>query len=273
MINRAFKTLLLAAMIACLSGCMFRSAEELFAIPRTSDTYQNLQESIQRVMGGATAISPISGNNTQSVQLLDLDGDGRQEAVAFYRDSSTERPLKIAIFKQNDREQYQLYTQIEGAGTDIESIDYRNLMDGDELEILVSWQVTPTVHTLTAYSVRERQVDEILRTGYTRYVATDMNGDAREELLLIQLDSSSQTPGQVELYVGSDGIMEFHSAASLSQGILSLQLWEARDLLGEAKGLMVTSEWGDNRHITDIFCLSETGLRNRSEERRVGKEC
>ena len=105
-------------------------------------------------------------------------------------------------------------------------------------------------------------MDEILRTGYTRYVATDMNGDAREELLLIQLDSSSQTPGQVELYVGSDGIMEFHSAASLSQGILSLQLWEARDLLGEAKGLMVTSEWGDNRHITDIFCLSETGLRN-----------
>ena len=107
-----FMLLILAGLLVCLTGCMFRGVDELYAVPRTSETNLKLQETINSVMGGAVGISPISGNNTQTIQLIDLDKDGMQEAVAFYRDSS-DRPLKVAIFKQNEDEEYDLYAQID----------------------------------------------------------------------------------------------------------------------------------------------------------------
>jgi len=254
--------MLLAGLLLCLSGCMFKGADELFAIPRTSETYQKLQDKVQSVMGSATGISPVSGSNTQSLQLVDLDQDGTQEAVAFFRDNSTEWPLKIAVFKQDESGKYDLFAQIEGAGTDIESIEYKNLLEGPEMEILVSWQVTPAVHTLVAYAVQDNQVNELMRSGYTRYLATDLNGDETAELLLIQLDNANPMGNRVELYRGVGGAMEFNSSAALSDGLISLQLLESGNLPDKAKGLMVTSEHAQNNYITDIFCLSETGLRN-----------
>jgi len=254
--------ILLAGLLFCLSGCMFRGTDELFALPRTSESNQKLQNKVQLVIGNATGISPVSGSNTQTLQLVDLDRDGTQEALAFYRDSSTEWPLKIAILKQDEQGNYNLFAQIEGAGTDIESIEYKNLVEGPELEIVVSWQITPTVHTLVAYSVRENQVTELIRSGYTRYVSADINGDERAELLLIQLESSDPVGNRVELYTGVGGAMEFHSSAPLSDGLITLQLWETGFLSEKTPSLMVTSEYAENKYITDIFYLSETGLRN-----------
>jgi hypothetical protein len=260
--KNGWKLVLLAGLLLCLSGCMFRGGDELFAIPRTSETYQKLQYKIQSVMGSADAISPISGSNTQTIQLVDLDLDGTQEAVAFFRDGSAERPLKIAIFKQGEDGNYALYAQIEGAGSDIESIEYQDVMDGEELELLVSWQVTPAVHTLVAYSVEDNQVAELMRSGYTRYLATDLNGDGKMELLLVQIDSSNPIVNRVEMYVGAEGAMELQSTAPLSQGIVSLQSWEAAYLKDQIPAMMVTCEYGENDHITDIFCLTDAGLKN-----------
>ena len=49
---------------------------------------------------GGEYAAPLTGEMIQSVQLQDLDGDGRQEAIAFFRMSSEEKPLKIYIFRQ-----------------------------------------------------------------------------------------------------------------------------------------------------------------------------
>ena len=266
--GQRWKWMLLAGLLFCLSGCMFRGSDELFAIPRTSETYQKLQDSIQKVMGSAVAISPISGGNTQTIQLVDLDGDGIQEALAFYRDNSTDWPLKIAIFKQNEEGEYALSAQIQGAGTDIESIEYKDLVDGKELELLVSWQVTPTVHTLVAYRVQDNQVAELMRNGYSRYIATDLNGDEKAEVLLVQMGSGNQMVNRAELYVGADGAMELQSSAPLSEGVGSLQLWEAGTLKDKVPAVLLTCEYGENDQITDVFALTDTGLRNLSMEEK-----
>lgn len=263
MIKQTVQIILLAGLLLGLSACMFREADELFDVPRTSETYQKLQETVQTVMGSAAAISPVSGNNTQSIQLVDLDHDGAQEAVAFFHDGSTEWPLKIAIFKQEAGGDYAPYAQISGAGTGIESIEYKNLIGGEEMEILVSWQVTSSVHTLAAYSINDKQVVELMRSGYTRYVATDLNKDNLSELLLIQSDNADPLQNRVELYLPTSNTMEFHSAAPLSAGVSTLQVWEAGLLRGEEPCLMVTSAvTSGNQYLTDVFCLREGGLRN-----------
>ncbi len=53
------------------------------------------------------------GSNLQSVQMIDLDGDGSEEAVAFFRRASDKKPMKIYIFKA-DGDSYERYAVIRG---------------------------------------------------------------------------------------------------------------------------------------------------------------
>ena len=245
-----------------LSGCLFRSVDELYALPKSSETYVKLQASIEKERGEAESITPISGSSTQNVQLVDLDGDSISEAVAFFRDSSAEFPLKIAIFKQNEDREYTHFTTIESKGSEIASIEYCDLAGGNGLELVVSWQMTSTVHSLSAYSVGNGQAAELMRSPYTRYVAMDLNQDSKQEILLIQTDNSNPANNKVEQYVNAGNAMELHSSAPLSEGISSLLLWEPGQLRGGEPALMVTAEFGENYRVTDVFRSAESGIKN-----------
>ena len=83
-----------------LSGCggqEFRlnlNPQELYALPELPAKYTELNSLLaQSLQGGAEYAAPISGTNVQPVQMRDLDGDGREEAVAFFRDSAAEKPF------------------------------------------------------------------------------------------------------------------------------------------------------------------------------------
>ena len=261
MIRKRWTMGLAALLLMTLTGCMFRSVDELYALPKSSETYVRLQASIEKERGEAESITPISGS-TQNVQLVDLDLDGIPEAVAFFRNSSAEFPLKIAIFKQNEEWEYVNYATIESKGSEIASIEYCDITGDGGLELLVSWQMTSTVHSLSAYSVGEGQAVELMRSPYTRYVAMDLNQDGKLEVLLIQTDSSNPANNKVEEYVGVGNAMELHSSAPLSEGIGAILLLDPGQLRGGEPALLVTAEFGEPYRVTDIFRSSETGIKN-----------
>ena len=155
--KRMLGCLVLAICMLGLGGCMFGNVDEMYALPKSSEAYVNLQAKINQEKGSAEYIAPLSGENRQTIQLVDVDGDGVQEAVAFFRDTTSENPLKIVIFKQDEHEEYQVYTRIEGVGSEIESIDYLDLGGSGGMDILVSWQVSGAVHTLVGYTLAEEQ--------------------------------------------------------------------------------------------------------------------
>ena len=88
------------------SGCGFSlSPEDLYSLPQLPAEYTELNSCINAVIeSGAEYAAPISGSNIQPVQLEDLNGDGEEEAVAFFRNSADERPLKIYIFTPQDQD-------------------------------------------------------------------------------------------------------------------------------------------------------------------------
>jgi hypothetical protein len=85
---------LMAGALALLTtGCGFAfSPEELYSLPALPAEYTELNNCIsQMIDSGAEYAAPISGTNIQPVQMKDLDGDGQQEAVAFFRNSADEK--------------------------------------------------------------------------------------------------------------------------------------------------------------------------------------
>ena len=240
-----------------LGGCVFGSVDEMYALPKSSEAYVNLQAKINEEKGSAEYIAPLSGENRQTIQLVDVDGDGIQEAVAFFRDVTSETPLKIVFFRQDNRGEYQVYTCIEGVGTEIESIEYLDLVDNGGTDVLVSWQVSATVHSLVGYTLTDGQPVEIMRSGYSRYLTADLDGDGQQEVALAQAESGVGARLRIEYYDGRDGRMEMTSASPLSEGATGISSWIDGQLMDDTPALFVTSFFGKDVLITDVFCLED----------------
>ena len=180
--------LLLALLAAALGlgGCGYdASVEELFPLPRMAEGYTDLAQQLDGLLNqGYEYASPTGGRNIQSVQMVDLDGDGRQEALAFMRRSSDEKPLKIFVFRM-ENENYQPYCTIESSGTAVDSVYYQDLNGDGRRELVVGWRISTDVQTVAVYAV-EREPVALMSSGYTRFMMQDLNGDGLPSLLVLR---------------------------------------------------------------------------------------
>ena len=99
---------------ACTAPKLTLDPEELYALPELPERYTALNKQLSAIQeSGAEYAAPVSGSNIQPVQMMDLDGDGREEALAFFRQSDGEKPLKIHIFTADDDNSYRQAAVIE----------------------------------------------------------------------------------------------------------------------------------------------------------------
>ncbi|MBP1737445.1 MAG: hypothetical protein H6Q60_1326 [Oscillospiraceae bacterium] len=255
--------LLSALLCGLLSGCLLESPDELYALPSPGQDYVNLKSKIDQVSAqlGAEYAAPLSGSNTQTVQLVDLDGDGIQEsAVAFFRVSSAEKPLKIYVFQQDQDGNYSTAYSIEGEGSAIYSIDYEDIGGTKDRELIVSWQLSENVHTLAAYSLKDQV--ELMRSGYTKFEMADLDGDQQDEIILLQVDST-ESNNRAEYYDYSDGVMLLSSSAPMSLNVTGINSLRSGYLTNHVPAVFVTSSFGMNGGVlTDIFALRNNVLEN-----------
>lgn len=268
--KRKLLLLLAAALLPLLlSGCMLSaSAEELYALPLLPDEYQALSAHLSEVLeSGAEYAAPQAGGNLPPVQMVDLNGDGNDEALAFFRVSSEERPLKIYVF-QAVEDDYRQAAVIDGSGTAIHSVRYED-MDGDGVrEILVSWRVSAEVRSLSVYSMRNLEPLQLMSAPYARYELSDLDGDDDLELVLLRSDDTEAGLTVADYYdwdSGNNGL-SLRSTARLSASVASLQGIRAGALLEGEKAIFVTSrDTGANdtsRAVTDILAYRSPDLVN-----------
>ena len=270
MLKKKIILLLAAAFLPLLlSGCMLSaSADELYALPQLPEEYQALRARIAEVLdSGAEYAAPQAGGNLPPVQMVDLNGDGNDEALAFFRVSSEERPLRIHIFQAVD-DDYRQAAVIEGSGTAIHSVRYED-MDGDGVrEILVSWRVSAEVRSLSIYSMQNLEPLPLMSAPYARYELSDLDGDDDLELVLLRSDDTEAGLTVADYYDWDSGYsgLSLRSTARLSASVASLQGIRAGALMEGEKAIFVTSrDTGTNdtsRAVTDILAYRNPDLVN-----------
>ena len=258
----ALKLLICLTLMLTLSGCLFKTADELYALPELPEDYQQLQIKLDEVMAALDAefAAPLSGSNTATVQLQDLDGDGESEStIAFFRVNSSEQPLCICVFWQLPDGAYTEAYTIRGEGTAIDSINYVDI-DGDGTkEILVSWQISARVHTLTAYQLGVEDVVELVHTAYNEsFTVFDLDRDNQQELLVLQTDDTGESVDRVEYYNYENGQMVLSATAPMSRGADSIASGGVRTgyLRENIPALYVSVMCGDAT-VTDIYAMRD----------------
>lgn len=250
------------AAVCLLSGCAASGIEGLYALPKLSDDYIQLEELIaDRIGDGSEYAAPLTGSNRQSVQLRDLDGDGRAEAIAFLADET--RTPTICIYRRDAEGEFYLYVIIRGEGSAVGSVEYADLTGDGSNELILTWQIGGDLQLLSVYSVQEanirRERTELLGEDCTDFVVCDLDGDGVEELLDLCVDYSG-TSTLVRCVFDTDGQVQEYDAR-LSGGITDVQRLRTGYLSDGTTALFVESAWSDDGLITDVFTASG-GLTN-----------
>lgn len=265
--------LLSGMLLLLLSGCqglgdfkVFKSAEELYALPALPEDYSELNATIQSVMGGIGAeyAAPTSGSNTAAVQLLDLDGDNTQESAAVFlrvTNAETELPLKIYLLRKGSDGGYRATYILEGEGNAINSIVYEDLTGDGRREVVVSWQLASGVYMLSVYGLGQPGAAEIMYTTYNEsYTLSDLDGDGCKELVVI---SGQSSVFYAEYYDYFNGGVTMLASAPLSANVADVESVVAGQLTGKVPALYITSSCTvDQTQVVDILTVREGALVN-----------
>lgn len=267
--HRQIRVLAAALLLSMtLSGCgsfhIEFNPEALYALPELPAKYTELNAQLNAILeDGAEYAAPASGTNIQPVQLTDLDGDGQQEAVAFFRKAEDEKPLKIHIFSAKG-DSYETSAVIEGSGSSVYSVIYSDLDADGRTELIVGWRVNAELQALSVYALSRSGPRELLRSvSYVRYANTDLDGDGLQELVVLHADEDGE--GAADFYDWQDGSLLAQSPARISITMAELnqqgRLRTGKLLSGEA-ALFVTGVTEQSGAVTDILAVRNGELTN-----------
>ncbi len=247
---------LLAALFAALilGGCTFRTVDEMYRLPRRSESDSQLQQVIDAAMKDLDYSAPIAGENQQTVQTADLTGDGKVEYIVFARDS-VNKAMEILIFSP-DGEKVSLLSVIESFGSEFEQVEYADMNDQPGLEMIVGRRVSDQVlRSVSVYSFVSGTPEQLLTTSYRKFLTCDLDQNGKTELMLLQPGETDADQGVAVLYSCAAGTMERTREAELSASADSVKRIMTSRLESGEPAVYVASALDENAIITDVFAI------------------
>ena len=267
--NRITLTVLLLLLASIFTGCSMRTVDEMYRLPQRSRRDDNLQSTIDEAMSGLHYAAPIAGENQQTVQLADLNGDGEVEYIVFARDTAN-KAIRILIFSQL-QDDFRLAAVIESHGSAFEQVEYVDMDGKPGMEMVVGRQVSDQIlRSLSVYNFSDGTPEQMMTASYLKYLTCDLNEDGKTELLLIQPGETDADRGVVTLYSHDKGGMERSKEVLLSASASSVRRIMTSRLESGENAVFVASSVDESAVITDVFTVRDNNLANISFSRESG---
>lgn len=244
----------LAAML--LTGCALRTVEEMYALPKRSEEFRELQAAIDTAMYGMTYSSPQSGENQQTVQTADLNGDGLDEYLVFAK-GATEKPLQVLIFQQDETGKCRVLDTIGFNGQAFDQVEYMAFDDQPGLELVVGIQVSERVlRNVAVYSFHGGSAELLLLNSYSKMLPCQLSGD-KSELMVLRPGEEETQRGMAVLYGYDKGQIVRSVETELSEHTSRIRRITTGRLQDGNNAVFVTSSSEDNTIVTDIFAMHQ----------------
>jgi len=258
--KRSIITLLLVAAL-CLSGCSMRTVDQMYCLPKRSEDHKDLRAAVDAAMTGLEYCAPLAGENQQTLQSADLDGDGTDEYLLFAKGSS-DMPLRILIFDEVN-EAFTHVTTIESSGSAFDQVEYVQMDEEKGMEIVVGCQISDQpLRSVSIYQYSKMEAQRLHQTGYTKFLVVDLDGDSLTELFVLGPGPTESDSGIAELYGVVNGAVERTNEVNMSGPADKLKRIIFGKLNDGTPAVYAASSVEDTALITDVFITQETKLVN-----------
>ena len=259
--------LLIAALL--LSGCAMRTVDQMYCLPKRSEDHKDLRAAVDQAMAGLEYCAPLSGENRQTLQSADLDGDGTSEYL-LYAKGGSETPLKILIFDEV-KGSYVHTTTIENNGSAFDQVEYVQMDESKGMEIVVGCQVSDVpLRSVSVYQYTNRQIERLHQTGYTKFMTVDLDGDSMTELFVLRPGPTETDRGVAELYNVVSNTVERANEVNMSVPADKLKRILFGKLNDGRPAVYTAGSVEDTALITDVFTVLDSKLVNVSLSNESG---
>lgn len=250
-------SLLFIIILTFMSGC-FKAGDELLQAPKPSSDYLALQNKLDIELSNGSVYAPAdSGSNRATIQLIDIDADAEEEAIAFFRESALSGTFNIVVYKKNENE-YIDTGRITGHGNSIYSVEYPKLSPIGAGGLAVSWRISnQTERGLTVAKYENQTLQVVLDTQYSSYFIYDIDYDGLDEIFIINSENGQMSVSMYDM-VGTD--LKMTSKVLLSKEIETILRTTTGELASGTRAIAFDSRVFEGTGlITDIIALSDDG--------------
>ncbi len=193
--------MIIAILLVC-SGCSlnFFSVESLMSPPAQSGKNGDVEKAFKSLMSDKTIQlrTPVSGDYQTAFVLFDINGNGVEEALVFYTDSSIDASVRIA-FLECVNDTWVISSDVKGAGSGVYDVSFSDMDNDGCFEILIGWTLYDSNSTkiVSAYEITlgDKGIYTLKTLGNEYYSAKsiiDFNGDGKDDVVLVYLDDSQE---------------------------------------------------------------------------------
>ena len=251
------------------TGCAMRTVEDMYALPKRSEEYSHLQTAIDTAMYGMSYSAPRSGENQQTVQMADLDGDGVDEYIVFAR-GATEKPLQVLIFSQQKDGTVRTMETIGLTGLHFEQAEYVDFDGKPGEELILGFQVSDQIlSSVAVYSFENGDAELLLLNGYSKFLSCDLDRNGLSELMVFRPGEAETQRGMVVLYSCEGDQIRRSVETELSEPPDNIRRIMSGELQSGEPAVFVASSADENSIVTDIFALKDEQFTNISFSRRA----
>ncbi len=253
----------LLAVILTFGGCGIKApGQDSMEKPKLSAVQQEIYSRLNDIAGKDYKLAAaLEGDNKGGVKLVDIDGDGQEEAVIFYTRGNMDTAVNILVLDAVAGK-WESIGDIKSSAYQVNKVDYEDMTGDGVPDIVVGWQLSDGFQKgIGIYAFRSGQVSEIFTNLCTAEVVADFDGDRQGELLLTKHDRENYT-GQAELYKYRDGQMALINTAPMDGGINSIEAVQLGMASADQQGVFIDMGVGAHSATTTLLIVKEDKIQN-----------
>lgn len=171
------------------TGCgLIQQPQTYMRLPKLSAEEEKLMEQVQLSLPqGAAIIRPRKSNQVNTVPILDLNGDGNDEAVLFYKNKGDKDQIIGEIWTRV-QEGWKRLTTLTGEGFELDMLKFVDFMQNGKPNVLIGYGSTNKGEQkgLTVYSLEPTgQLQKQFESPYQELVIDDLNQDGKMDMTVI----------------------------------------------------------------------------------------
>lgn len=266
--KRALCLALLLGLSLFLSSCtlVFDSGETLINAPSLFSDQKKIMKALSSSVGEKiTLVSARKGENRSAILLCDMDADGQNEAIAFYKTATATAnsdAVHINVLDKNQKGQWFSLCDTVGLASSIDTVALGSF--SGTAEIVVGWEIIrDREKTLVCYSLSGNNLIREYSAPYIEFAVADFKAGGNSEIITLNYVSATENTSipmqEARLIAKGKSTFEVLSSVQLDNRVTGYKNCIVGKYDSENIGYFIDGQIDTNSVTTQILTVSKNG--------------
>ncbi|MGE5701777.1 MAG: VCBS repeat-containing protein [Clostridia bacterium] len=252
------------AALSCLSaGCGINaSPADLLRAPKLETKQEEISQALASYLPpSARLVVPMRPANRSAVSQGDLDGDGQDEWIVFYKQDRNEYEIGTIILKKT-KDGWSKLPDIVGLAQDIDYFTIVDVTGDNRKELIIGYRGGQELEReLNVYSVTSTGLEQLWKQSYNDMAVGDLDADQVADIAILH-HNHEQLTSSTEVY-GFSNRSPYRKAQLATEGAIN---GYEQAIIGQAapgkNGLFIDAGVGAHSAYTALLILKNGKLQN-----------